>query len=62
MGINHIRYFGFNCSPQENFHQRMSLELTRQRGKQASEEMTNRKKDKKLWVGLTHVVEFNFHF
>lgn len=44
MGINHIRYFGLNCSLQENFHQRMSLELTRHREKQASEEMTNKKK------------------
>ena len=48
MGINHIRYFGLNCSLQENFHQRMSLELTRHREKQASEEMTNKKKKNKI--------------
>lgn len=62
MGRNHIRYFGFNYSPQENFHQKKSLEHNRHREKQVSEEMTNRKKDKKHWGGLTHIVQFNMQF
>lgn len=44
MRRNHIRDFGLNSEPEQNFYQRVSLEHTRQRKKKVSEEMTNRKK------------------